>query len=178
MRPMLETDLLLELLSRARFVSGFQHRRDLLGDLFGDLFGDLLTTWSPLGPNFPCDFVYPLCGWPEGRRKESVGCELRLRTFVPFCLFSHPPDSRTCLLDKGNAMEEVSNERIASHTAGAKLRPGQPFRQTSWVADLDPVIVDLDEDVRAHLEIVPVHHRISDRFAQGTHGVLGHILAP
>jgi hypothetical protein len=120
----------------------------------------------------------PFRSWPEGRREESVGSELWLRTLVPPRLLPHAPDSRTRFLDEGNAIEEVGNERIAAHTAGAKLRLGQSFRQTSGVADLDPVVVDLDEDVRARLEVVPVHNGISDRFAQGAHGIFGYILTP
>ena len=77
---------------------------------------------------------------------------------MPPCLLTHAPDPRARLLDEGDPVEEVGNERIASHAAGAKLCPAQSSWQTSWVADLDPVVVDLDEDVRTRLEVVPVHN--------------------
>jgi hypothetical protein len=74
-------------------------------------------------------------------------------------------------------VEQVSDQGIATHASRAKLCTGQSFRQASRIADFNPIVVDLDENIRARLEVVSVHDSVGNRLSKCPHRILGHFLA-
>ena len=86
------------------------------------------------------------------------------------------PDARARLLDESDPVEQVGYDGIPPNAPVAQVAQCQALGQAAGAAYLDPVRVDLDEDVGAVKEPVPVHDCIGDGLAQGLHRILRNIL--
>jgi hypothetical protein len=101
----------------------------------------------------------------EDRGEEPGSLKLGLGAAVPLSIFPHAPDTRARLLDIADAMQQVGHKQIATDAHGAKVSRRQPLWQATRVRDLDSVWIDLHEDVRPSLEVIPVHDRVRNGFS-------------
>ena len=84
-------------------------------------------------------------------------------------LIAHALDTGSGLLDEGDAVEQVGNEGIAADALPAEVGKLHPLGQAAGAGDLDPVGIDLYENIGPLHEPVAMHDRIGDGFAQGFH---------
>ena len=114
----------------------------------------------------------------ERDRDEAASVELRFRAVLLPCSVADAADTRSRLLDEGDAVEQVRDEGVPSDARLPQVGQGQALWQVAGTDHLDPVRVDLHEHVCAVEEPVAMHDRVGDRFAHGLHRVLGNVLAP
>ena len=145
------------------------------------------VAWSRLGP-----FLVPTCAVLgcllgarlrpylririEDRGEKAVLLEDRRRAMLCPCLLAHALDTGSGLLDEGDAVEQVGNEGIAADALPAEVGKLHPLGQAAGAGDLDPVGIDLHEDIGPLHEPVAMHDRIGDGFAQGLHRIFRDVL--
>ena len=113
----------------------------------------------------------------EDNGHETVRLDRRLRAPLTLRFFPDPPDPRACLLDETDPMEQIGQERIPPDAPPPQLRFRHAGGQPSRADDFDAVRIDLDEDIRALEEPIPVHDGVRDRLPHGGHRILPDLLA-
>ena len=143
----------------------------------------LVPNWSLLGPDLCgtwCLFGARLRPYLrigiEDRGEKPVFLEGRRRAMLCPCLFAHALDTRPGLLDEGDAVEHIGKKGIAADALPAEVGKLHPLGQAAGAGDLDPVGIDLHEDIGPFHEPVAMHDRIGDGFTQGLHRIFRDVL--
>ena len=93
----------------------------------------------------------------------------RLRDLVLPTKLANVPNTGTGLLHRIHAVQHVEQQRIARDTLGAQIRFLHPCGQSARTDDFDPVLEDVNLDVRSRA-VVAVCNGIRHRFSQSFFG--------
>src|SRR5450830_178962 len=146
---------------------------------------NLVPTWSRLGPDLRGGFhrLMGLHAFGDGNNRTELSCEETihgkhwLRVSLLLGSIAHPPNARTGLLDKGDAVQQIGDQWVSAHAFASEIFGKHPLWETARTRYFDAILVNLDKDIGSLYEPVPMHDSIGDGFAQSSHGILRDLLA-